>query len=147
MHHNPAKNVLWVASTIEDRSRRSSRLDEAATRLLLARAKGKLLAARRERRPVPAIDTTLYVGWNAMFVSAYLEAARVLDREDCRAFALKTLDRILAEAWDENERRFCIASAARASKVRSTIRFSSAARFSTPGKRRSTAATSTTPST
>ncbi len=74
-----------------------------ASRLLLARAKGKLLAARRERRPIPAIDETLYVGWNAMFVSAYLEAARVLDRADCRAFALKTLDRILAEAWDESK--------------------------------------------
>ena len=36
-----------------------------------------------------------------MFVSAYLEAARVLGRDDCRAFALKTLERILAEAWDE----------------------------------------------
>ncbi|MGB0034823.1 MAG: hypothetical protein WBP79_05040, partial [Candidatus Acidiferrales bacterium] len=68
--------------------------------LLLACAKGKLLAARRERRPTPAIDETIYVGWNAMFVSAYLEAARVLGRGDCRDFALKTLDRILAEAWD-----------------------------------------------
>ena len=38
-----------------------------------------------------------------MFVSAYLEAARVLDRPDCREFALKTLDRILAEAWDESK--------------------------------------------
>jgi uncharacterized protein YyaL (SSP411 family) len=38
-----------------------------------------------------------------MFVSAYLEAARVLDREDCRAFALKTLDRALAEAWDQSK--------------------------------------------
>jgi uncharacterized protein YyaL (SSP411 family) len=52
---------------------------------------------------VPAIDTTIYVAWNAMFVSAYLEAARVLGREDCRAFALKTLDRMLAEAWEESK--------------------------------------------
>ncbi|MFZ0409879.1 MAG: thioredoxin domain-containing protein, partial [Candidatus Acidiferrales bacterium] len=102
MHHNPAKNVLWVASTLEDLGKKLS-LDEAATRILLARAKGKLLAARLERRPTPAVDTTLYVGWNAMFVSAYLEAARVLEREDCRVFALKTLDRILAEAWDESQ--------------------------------------------
>jgi uncharacterized protein len=50
--------------------------------------------------PTPAVDDTLYVAWNSMFVSAYLEAARVLERPDCRAFALKTLDRILAEAWD-----------------------------------------------
>jgi uncharacterized protein YyaL (SSP411 family) len=69
--------------------------------LLLARAKGKLLAARLQRHPTPAIDTTIYVAWNAMFVSAYLEAARVLGRDDCRKFALKTLERILAEAWDD----------------------------------------------
>jgi uncharacterized protein len=75
-------------------------MDEADARITLARAKGKLLTARRARRPTPAIDETLYVGWNAMFVSAYLEAARVLGRADCRAFALKTLDRILAESWD-----------------------------------------------
>jgi uncharacterized protein YyaL (SSP411 family) len=46
-----------------------------------------------------------------MFVSAYLDAARVLTPiqnwmgPDCRAFALKTLDRIIAEAWD-NEKGF-----------------------------------------
>jgi uncharacterized protein YyaL (SSP411 family) len=52
---------------------------------------------------VPAIDTTNYVAWNAMFVSAYLEAARVLERDDCGVFALKTLDRMLAEAWEESK--------------------------------------------
>jgi uncharacterized protein len=62
-----------------------------------------MLAARRLRTPAPAIDTTIYVAWNAMFVSAYFEAARVLGRDDCRAFALKTLDRMLAEAWEESK--------------------------------------------
>jgi uncharacterized protein YyaL (SSP411 family) len=101
MHHNPEKNVLWVASSIVALANKLE-LDEASARVLLARARGKLLAARRERRPTPAVDQTHYVAWNAMFVSAYLEAARVLDRTDCRDFALKTLDRILAEAWDES---------------------------------------------
>ncbi len=101
MHHNPEKNVLWVASTIEDLAAKL-KLDEPATRILLASAKGKLLEARRKRKPIPAIDETLYVGWNAMFISAYLEAARILLRNDCAEFALTTLDRILAEAWDEN---------------------------------------------
>jgi uncharacterized protein len=101
MHINPEKNVLWVASTITALAKALG-MDEASARILIARAKGKLLAARRERQPIPAIDQTLYVAWNAMFVSAYLEAARVLGRSDCRSFALKTLDRILAEAWDES---------------------------------------------
>ncbi|HYL45910.1 MAG TPA: thioredoxin domain-containing protein [Candidatus Limnocylindrales bacterium] len=99
MHHNPEKNVLWVAATTEEIAQALG-LDEAGARILIARAKRKLLDARRKRRPIPMVDTTLYVGWNAMFISAYLEAARVLDRKDCRDFALKTLDRILAEAWD-----------------------------------------------
>ncbi|HKV04106.1 MAG TPA: thioredoxin domain-containing protein [Candidatus Acidoferrales bacterium] len=102
MHHNPAKNVLWIGASIEDVAKRLA-LDEASARILLARAKGKLLAARRERRPKPVVDQTLYVGWNAMFVSAYLEAARVLERGDCRDFALKTLERLLAGAWDESK--------------------------------------------
>jgi uncharacterized protein YyaL (SSP411 family) len=46
----------------------------------------------------------MYVSWNAMFVSAYLDAARVLGGSlgaSCRAFALKTLDRMLKEVWSE----------------------------------------------
>ena len=102
MHHNPAKNVLWI-------SRKPAEIaatlgtDETSARLTLARAKGKLLAARNAR-PAPFVDTTLYVGWNAMFVSAYLDAAAVLGAEKgagCRAFALKTQDRMLAEAWSD----------------------------------------------
>ncbi len=100
MHHNPAKNVLWVACSFAELARQLA-TDETNARLLIARAKGKLLAARLKRRPTPAIDTTIYVGWNAMFASSFLEAARVLGRDDCRAFALKTLERILLEAWDD----------------------------------------------
>jgi len=100
MHHNPEKNVLWVAADVQEIAQALKTTPEDVT-LLLARAKGKLLAARLQRHPTPAIDTTIYVAWNAMFVSAYLEAARVLRREDCRKFALQTLERLLAEAWDE----------------------------------------------
>jgi uncharacterized protein YyaL (SSP411 family) len=104
MHHNPAKNVLWIARSIADVTQTiGGGVDVAAVRLMLARAKGKLLAARAAR-PAPFVDTTLYVAWNAMFVSAYLDAAAVLGGEKgaaCRAFALKTLDRMLTEAWSD----------------------------------------------
>jgi uncharacterized protein YyaL (SSP411 family) len=102
MHHNPEKNVLWIAASTETVAR-DLKLSDDDAKLLLARAKGKMLEARRQRRPTPAIDETIYVGWNAMFVSAYLEAWRVLGRENCRAFALRTLDRILVEAWDKSK--------------------------------------------
>jgi hypothetical protein len=103
MHHNPAKNVLWVAREPGEVAHQLA-LPEAAIRETIARGKQKMLAARLPR-PTPYVDTSLYTGWNAMFASAYLEAARVLGRTDCRAFALKTLERILAEAWSE-ERGF-----------------------------------------
>jgi uncharacterized protein YyaL (SSP411 family) len=53
----------------------------------------------RLQRPTPYVDKTVYVGWNSMCVSAYLEAARVLGLDDARRFALRSLDRVLAEAW------------------------------------------------
>jgi uncharacterized protein len=74
-------------------------------RLTIARAKHKMLAARLPR-PTPYVDKTLYASWNAMFVSAYLQAARVLQDSlgmSCRAFALKTMDRMLSEAWSEEK--------------------------------------------
>src|SRR6202050_3775664 len=83
MHHNPEKNVLWIASTVEAISQKL-KLREGEAPLLFASAKRNPLAAPLARRRAPAVDETLYVGWNAMFVSAYLEAAHVLGRADCR---------------------------------------------------------------
>jgi uncharacterized protein len=85
MHHNPAKNVLHVKRPLP-----------AGAEALLAAAKAKLLAAR-EKRPTPFIDTTVYTNWNALAVSAYLEAAQVLRLPDVKSFALRTLDRLLGE--------------------------------------------------
>jgi uncharacterized protein YyaL (SSP411 family) len=97
MHHNPAKNVLYVRAPIEEIARRMS-LSVERVRSLLDSAKKKMYAARLQR-PTPYVDKTVYVGWNSMCVSAYLEAAKVLGLEDARRFALRSLDRILAEAW------------------------------------------------
>jgi len=102
MHHNPAKNVLWIARDATDIAKQLG-LDETAVRLTIAKSKAKLLAARLPR-PTPFIDKTMYVSWNAMFVSAYLDAARVLGGSlgsSSRTFALKTLDRLLKEVWSE----------------------------------------------
>ncbi|MFZ0640798.1 MAG: thioredoxin domain-containing protein [Candidatus Acidiferrales bacterium] len=101
MHHNPAKNVLWVASSAGEIARGAG-MNGSDVRLVIARAKGKMLAARTARQ-APAVDRTVYVSWNAMFASAFLEAARVLRRQDCREFALQTIDIILAQAWDDTK--------------------------------------------
>ena len=98
MHHNPAKNVLHVKHSLEELAAEAGK-NAGELRPLLASARRKLLAARAGR-PTPFIDRTLYTGWNAMAVRAYLEAARVLRLEAPRDFALRTLQRLLAEAWD-----------------------------------------------
>ena len=97
MHHNPAKNVLYVAEQVEEIARRSSLSVERAKEIL-ASAKKKMYTARLDR-PTPYVDKTVYVGWNSLCVSAYLEAAKVLGLDAARRFALRSLDRVLAQAW------------------------------------------------
>jgi hypothetical protein len=104
MHHNPEKNVLWIAREAEEIAKTLG-LDEAGVRLRIASSKGKMLAARVPR-PTPYIDRTMYTSWNAMFVSAYFDAARVLPgaiERSCREFALETLERMLRESWSEEQ--------------------------------------------
>jgi len=104
MHHNPEKNVLWIARDVAEIAKTLG-LEEASVRLSIASAKGKMLAARKAR-PTPFIDQTMYVSWNAMFVSAYLDAARVLHGtigSNCKDFALKTLERMLRETWSKEQ--------------------------------------------
>jgi uncharacterized protein len=101
MHHDPTKNVLWIRALPEEVSSRMG-IDRDKALDLLAAAKTNLYAARLQR-PTPFVDKTVYVSWNAMCVSAYLQAAQALDLDDARKFALRSLDRILAEAWN-NER-------------------------------------------
>ena len=97
MHHNSAKNVLYVRASVDEIGKRLS-LPPERVRELLESAKKKMYAARL-KRPTPYVDKTMYVGWNAMCVSAYLEAAKVLRLEGARHFGLRSLDRILAEGW------------------------------------------------
>ena len=74
MHHNPAKNVLYVAATVPQLATRLGRPVEQV-RATLERASARLLAARATR-PAPFVDRTRDANWNAMMASALLEAAR-----------------------------------------------------------------------
>jgi uncharacterized protein YyaL (SSP411 family) len=102
MHHNPAKNVLYVRALVDEIAGRM-KLTSAAVAELLASAKKKMYAARL-LRPTPYLDKTVYVGWNGLCVSAYLEAAKVLGLGDARRFALRSLDRVLGQAWKAQAR-------------------------------------------
>jgi uncharacterized protein YyaL (SSP411 family) len=103
MHHNPAKNVLWIARGFGEIGQILERdLDDIVA--IKRQAEKKMMEARL-KRPTPFVDETMYLAWNAMFVSSYLEANRILTDSPylgCKPFALKTLDRMLKEAWSES---------------------------------------------
>jgi uncharacterized protein len=96
MHHNPGKNVLFVAVSLPDLARRTGR-PEAEVRSVLDSARARLLAARA-RRTAPFVDRTRYANWNAMMASALLRAGAVLGDEWARDHALTTLERLRREA-------------------------------------------------
>jgi uncharacterized protein len=98
MQHNPAKNVLRVAADVASMARRFGRTEDETAQLLEA-ARRKLYEARKAR-PTPYVDKTVYAGWNGLCISAYLAAGRALGLPEAVAFALKSLDRVLREAWD-----------------------------------------------
>jgi hypothetical protein len=98
MHHNPAKNVLHIQNSVEQIARRLN-IPEARAGALLTAAQ-KIMYAARLLRPTPYVDKTVYAGWNAMCVSGYLKAAKVLDLAPARHFALRSLDRLLSEGWN-----------------------------------------------
>jgi uncharacterized protein YyaL (SSP411 family) len=98
MQHNVSKNVLHVKLGLDAVARKVGvNLDQAQR--LLAAARKKMHAARL-RRTAPYVDKTIYVGWNAMCISAYIAAGRALQMPEVQNFALQSLDRVLAEAWN-----------------------------------------------
>ena len=98
MHHNPAKNVLFVDMEPHAIAERLG-IDQDEVKLRLKRGEQALLEAR-DQRPTPFVDRTLYANWNGMMASAFIEAYMVLGVEDCRDQALLTIDRFLKEAYE-----------------------------------------------
>ena len=92
------RNVLYQRASVDELALRM-KLAPERVRELLQSAKQKMYAARLKRQ-TPYIDKTIYTNWNALFVSAYLKAASTLGLDDSKHFALRSLDRILAEAWN-----------------------------------------------
>jgi hypothetical protein len=99
MHHNPAKNVLHTPRPLSEVAKALG-MDQEQARELVKRAKEKMVAARLKRR-TPYVDKTVYTGWNGMCVSAYIAAGRALGLKEPVEFALKSLNRVLGEAWSE----------------------------------------------
>jgi uncharacterized protein YyaL (SSP411 family) len=100
MHHNPQKNVLWIKQSMDHIASATGR-DVSDVERLLAGGLEQLRAARGQRS-APFVDETVYTGWSAMMASAMLEAAAYLERDDVDRHALETLNRLWAEAADDD---------------------------------------------
>jgi hypothetical protein len=74
MHHNPAKNVLYIRVAADEIVRRMN-IPVERVQSLLDSGKKKMYAARL-LRPTPYVDKTVYVGWNSMCVSAFWKRLR-----------------------------------------------------------------------
>ena len=96
MHHDPARNVLYVKEPLEGIA---ARLGVPLTRVAqqLDTAQEKLRMARR-RRTAPFIDRTRYTNWNGMLAGAMLRAGAALGDRWAEEHALRTLGRIREEA-------------------------------------------------
>ena len=101
MHHNPAKNVLFIDQPLHAIAARME-LDEPKVAELLASARRKMADARA-RRQTPFIDKSIYTSWNGMLISALLEAYRVLGIKGERDRALATLDLLMTKAYDREK--------------------------------------------
>ena len=95
MHHDPAKKVLFTTRSIEEIATGLGKNVQDMDRIIQAGQK-KLLNAR-QKRETPFIDKTLYTSLNGMLISAYFHAFAVLGDEEVREFAVKSLERVLAE--------------------------------------------------
>ncbi|MCW8128866.1 MAG: thioredoxin domain-containing protein [Planctomycetota bacterium] len=94
----PFRNVLFRAARVADASKELG-VDLATGLQLLSKAQAAMLEARN-LRPAPPVDKAILVDANARMASAYLLAAEAFGRADLRAFALKTLERLLKEALE-----------------------------------------------
>lgn len=63
----------------------------------------KLTKAERTQAKAPYVDKHIYTNWNAMMISAYLEASFVLGDMPLREYALLSLDRLLALNYKPGE--------------------------------------------
>jgi uncharacterized protein YyaL (SSP411 family) len=88
------KNLLYVASTIEEVAERTGRpVDEVAASL--QRSRMTLFQARLSR-PRPHLDDKVLTGWNGLMLASFARAARVLPDVDARARYLGAAERAAA---------------------------------------------------
>jgi len=63
----------------------------------------KLQKSERASADRPYVDRTIYTNWNGLMARAYLEAAPLLADDTLTKFALKTIDRLVNQLYDEQK--------------------------------------------
>lgn len=56
---------------------------------------------QRRKMEIPYIDKTIYTNLSSLMASAFLEAHLILGNEDCREFAIKTVEFLLQNCYDK----------------------------------------------
>ena len=79
-------------------------LDEAAVRDRLAHATSQL-RKHRDHRPRPARDEKVLAGWNGMMITAFAEAAVILDESRFEDAAIDALGFVRDRLWDDESGR------------------------------------------
>ncbi|OPZ88055.1 MAG: Thiol:disulfide interchange protein DsbD [bacterium ADurb.Bin429] len=97
-HH---RNVLRVMRTPEELVD-DLELPLETVRARIASGKAALLRARGQRK-TPAVDTSKYAGWNALLISALLEAGTLLEHDEALSVALRAADTLLRDAYDPDQ--------------------------------------------
>ncbi|WXG41818.1 MAG: DUF255 domain-containing protein [Candidatus Freyarchaeum deiterrae] len=88
--------IGYVSSTLSDKENGGFYGSQAADEQYY-----KLPKDERVNASSPQVDKTIYTDWNALMVSAYLEAYAILGIEECRKFAVKTLEFIADKLYQK----------------------------------------------
>lgn len=95
------RNVLRVMRTPDELAHELALpIDTIYARI--AEGKQALMRAR-EQRKTPKIDRTKYASWNALLISALLEAGTLLSHDDALNTALVAADTLLRDAYDPDQ--------------------------------------------
>lgn len=97
-------NILYVPNEDEVVAERLN-LSTDELRAKIASIKDKLYAARTQRVH-PGLDDKILTAWNAMMLASLSEAARVLDRDDYRASAIRSAEFLLRDLQQPDGRLY-----------------------------------------
>lgn len=102
MHHDPSKNVLFIAMS-EEEVATATGIPLERVRQLLESARRKMLSYRESTRQQPFIDKTIYTNWNGLMLEALSTCYKVFRIPWVLSSAEKTADRLMKEMWRDGQ--------------------------------------------